>query len=140
MEYLLGSLVTLFLVFVQRFIKYNAEKLKVGINLSQSYIHNLVYPYSALLDGQQIAQQKITQSYKLRDKMQVRVLIVDEKAYWITNNTVFVADLVDGEVDSENAKPIDTMGMDSVQLDRMMFIVDKLTEGTSNDYRGPGYN
>jgi hypothetical protein len=140
MEYLLGSVVTLFLVFIQRFIKYNAEKLRVRISHSQSYIHNLVYPYSALLADQQIVQQKVTQSSKLRDKTQIRVLIVEDKAYWITNNTVFVADLVEGEVDSENAKPIDTMGMDSVQLDRIMFIVDKLTEGTSNDYRGPGHN
>jgi hypothetical protein len=140
MEYLLGSLVTLLFVLIQRFIKYNTEKLKIRVSHTQSYIHNLVYPYSGMTLQEYPVQAKITQSYKLRQQTQMRVLVIEEKAYWISNNTVFVADMVDGEVDSENAKPVDTMGMDSVQLDRMMFIVETLTEGTSNDYRGPGYN
>ena len=139
MEYLLGSLVTLLFVFIQRFIKYNTEKLKIRVSHTQSYIHNLVYPYSAMALHEYPTRTKVTQSYKLREQTQIRVLIVEEKAYWINNNTVFVADVIDGEVDSENAKPIDTMGMDSVQLDKIMFIVERLTEGTSNDYRGPGY-
>jgi hypothetical protein len=139
MEFILGALITLFFIAIQRFIINNLDKTKIKIINSQSYIHDLVYPYSISLEQSGMKVIKNSQSYKFREKTQIKVLVFEEKAYWITNNTVFVADVIDGEVDSPNAKPIDTMGMDSVQLDRMMFIVERLTEGSNNDYRGPRY-
>lgn len=70
-----------------------------------------------------------SQSMKHFDSLHVRILIVDNKAYWISNNAVFSADVVNGEVEKESTTEVDTMGMDNVQLKQMMFIVEKLKEG-----------
>jgi hypothetical protein len=49
--------------------------------------------------------------------------------YWIVNNTFYVADIVDGNVEENTTRLVDTMTMDKVQLDKIMFIVEKLREG-----------
>jgi hypothetical protein len=33
----------------------------------------------------------------------------------------------------DSVKPVDIMGMDAVELEKMIFIIEKLTEGTAND-------
>lgn len=64
----------------------------------------------------------------------LRVAIIDNLAYWISDNAVFVAGInEDGFIDKESARPIDTMGMDKVELDKIGFIVERLTEGNNND-------
>jgi hypothetical protein len=72
--------------------------------------------------------------------MYVRVMVVDDQAYWIKDNTFFTADMVDDNLDNDSTRTVDTMGMDEVQLKKMIFIVDKLTEGTSNDRGDSGYS
>jgi hypothetical protein len=37
------------------------------------------------------------------------------------------------EIDWANATLVDTMGMDKVQLDKMLFIMDQLRDGKQND-------
>jgi hypothetical protein len=37
------------------------------------------------------------------------------------------------EIDGANATLVDTMGMDKVQLDKMLFIMDQLRDGNKND-------
>ncbi len=64
----------------------------------------------------------------------VRIAILDGTAYWISNNSVMMASIDEnGFVDKESAKPIDTMGMDRVELDKLSFIVERLTEGNNDD-------
>jgi hypothetical protein len=70
-----------------------------------------------------------SQSMKHFDSVHLRILIIDNKAYWITNNAVFAADVINGQVEKETTTEVDTMGMDNVQLKQMMFIVEKLKEG-----------
>jgi hypothetical protein len=43
-------------------------------------------------------------------------------------------------INKEAAEQVDTMGMDKVQLDKMLFIMDKLREGINDDSRGSGDN
>jgi hypothetical protein len=83
-------------------------------------------------------RRKVTQATKHNQKTQVRVIFTEEEAYWITNNKLYVAQLIDGIVDEESTKVVDTMTMDKVQLDRMIFIVEKLTEGLTNDSGNSG--
>jgi hypothetical protein len=55
---------------------------------------------------------------------------VESQAYWIRSNVFYTADLNEmGLVDFDSARPVDTMTMSKVQLDKMSFIVEKLTEG-----------
>ena len=70
-----------------------------------------------------------TQSMKYFDSINLRILILEEQAYWIKNNAVFVAQVINGEIEKDTAKEVDTMAMDKVQLNKLMFIVEKLKEG-----------
>jgi len=74
-----------------------------------------------------------TQSAKHQEDSTTKVIVVDDEAYWIKNNTFYKAPLVNQKIDKDSAEKVDTTNMDKVQLDKMLFIVDKLTEGTSDD-------
>lgn len=79
-----------------------------------------------------------TQSSRHQDESTTKVIVVDNEAYWIKNNTFYRAPLINEKIDKDSAEKVDTTNMDKVQLDKMLFIVDKLTEGTSDDSRGSG--
>jgi hypothetical protein len=134
MEYLLGSIVTALIIFIAKKRFTNLEQ-KVDrrqpIIYTQSYIHSLIRPLMIIYgEGH---KPLVTQSTKHHQKGHVRVMFAEDKAYWIVNNTFYVADITDGEVDQESVRPVDTMGMSKVQLDKMIFIVETLTEGVSDE-------
>jgi hypothetical protein len=79
-----------------------------------------------------------TQSLKHHDKSNIKVIILDNSAYWIKDNIFYKAPLVDELIDKDSAEQVDTMNMDKVQLDKMLFIMDKLREGINDDSRGSG--
>lgn len=140
MEYLVGALmaVATIAILVKLFIKNNlvSEK-RVSVKYSQAYIHSLVGPVmDAFMHSE--APIKPTQARKHAESTKVRVIFTDSKAYWIANNTFYEAEVVDGIVQNDLAKAVDIMGMDKVQLDKMIFIVEKLTEGKSSDRSNPG--
>jgi len=56
---------------------------------------------------------------------------MDNNAYWIKDNVFYMADMSsDGMVDKDTTRIVDTMAMNKVQLDKMMFIIDRLREDT----------
>lgn len=77
-----------------------------------------------------------SQSKNHEKETNVRVIIVDGQAYWIKDNIFYNAPLINNLVDKESAQRVDTTHMDKVQLDQMLFILDKLREGVSDDSRG----
>ena len=79
-----------------------------------------------------------TQSKMHYDKTNVKVIILDNQAYWIKDNIFYKAPLDGQSIDKESAEQVDTMHMDKVQLDKMLFIMDKLREGINDDSRGSG--
>lgn len=81
---------------------------------------------------------KKSQSKNHEKETNVRVIIVDGQAYWIKDNIFYNAPLINDLVDKESAQRVDTSSMDKVQLDQMLFILDKLREGISDDSRGSG--
>lgn len=137
MEYLLGSIMTIALLIISK--KFFIHPTKTFNNSemirSQSNTFTLIKPYLQMFN---FDKKIVTQSSKHTDSQYVRVVLVDHKAYWISNNTFFVADEIDGAIDKESAKPVDTMGMDKVQLDKMMFIVETLTEGEGDEHWSTG--
>ena len=68
----------------------------------------------------------------------MRVMFLEDKAYWIKDNAFFTANVFDGIIDEESTSRVDIMGMDDVQLKEMSFIVDKLTEGIDDENRYSG--
>lgn len=128
MEYFLGSLITLLIMsyFGKRSAKVASEPAK-KISYSQAYIDALV-SHKMIQEFLPKPQRK-TQSVEHTKSLEVRVIIIENEAYWISEQTLYVANLVDGVIDSETTKKVDTMTMDTVQLDKTQFIVQKLTEG-----------
>ncbi len=76
------------------------------------------------------------QSKNHYNKTNLKVIILDSNAYWIKDNVFYTAPMVDHFVDKDNAREVDTISMDRVQLDKMLFIMDKLREGINDDSRG----
>lgn len=71
----------------------------------------------------------------------IRFLTMEGKAYWIQDSKVYVSELIDGDLSSINessTKVVDMMALDKVELDKMVFIVETLTEGLANDSRNSG--
>lgn len=141
MEFVLGILFAFATIFfVRRFIL--TESLLSDENTQrliyrQSHVFNLISPYIHYMT-ESIALPN-TQAYDHESKNKLRVVFTDDKAYWIRNNAFYQADLVDGLVDESTAKIVDTMAMDKVELDKMIFIVQQLTEGMTNDGGSTGH-
>lgn len=74
-----------------------------------------------------------SQSKNQYNKTNIKVIIVDGQAYWIKDNIFYKAPLVDHLIDKESATQVDTTEMNKVQLDQMLFILDKLKEGVDDD-------
>lgn len=141
MEYLIGFLISL--VVMYGFFKaqqaYNIiyeHPIKV-IRYSQSHVHSLISPL--LPKPEKIKKIKKTQSVFHNENSHIRVIIMDDMAYWIKDNTFYTANMsMDGTVDKDTTRTVDTMGMNKVQLDKMIFIIDRLREGNLNDSGSTG--
>jgi hypothetical protein len=139
MEYLLGSLLTIVsIVVANRLVKKSLPKYKVNNLLySQSIIHEVLAPF--IPTNQDLKRESFkSQSTQHAKKNTMRVLFVEDMAYWIKDNAFYSANVIDGMVDEESTKRVDTMGMDKVQLKEMSFIVEKLTEGIDDENRYSG--
>lgn len=136
MEYFLGSLITLACVVVVNKLVKREKQITGGIEFSQSHLYTVLAPFMPSND--EISKPKHTQSTKYIETVFFRVVVVGKNAYWIKDNVFYEADVVDGDVDKKTARQVDTMAMDKVQLNKMMSIVEKLTEGTHNDYWDSG--
>jgi hypothetical protein len=80
----------------------------------------------------------ITQSSKHKEKSNIKVIIFDDKAYFVKDATFYCAEMHGTEIDGANATVVDTMGMDKIQLDKMLFIMDQLREGKADDSGNSG--
>jgi hypothetical protein len=144
MEYLLGSLITFIIVSL---VGRNVDRKKVDLEFPfnyvkyrQSDIFSLVRAYnvSQIFEEKNKKNFKNTQSYKHFKNTNIKVIIMDDIAYWIKDNLFYTANVVDGIVDKETTRTVDTMHMDKVQLDKMMFIIDQLREENTRDSGSAG--
>jgi hypothetical protein len=132
MDFLLGTVTTTLVIFI--FIvflinKRNKREPFFSISYSQSHIHKILSPILPQVDQITKAVVKNNQSRKHLKDTNVKVLIVEGKAYWTKNNVFYVSNIVDGDIDKNNAQVVDTMGMNKVELDKMLFIIDQLRKG-----------
>lgn len=142
MEYLLGSVITLITLLIIGYLlrKYSLQRDSYKLVYSQSYIHAMISPITMLLSmGYGERESVETQILKHYDSLFTQVIITKNKAYWIKDNTFFVAPINDdGEIEKDQAVQVDTMSMDTVQLEEMTLIVEELTRGKGYDSRGTG--
>ena len=102
----------------------------------QSDMHNILkdFFFKDIFDDKVVTSQ----SKIWKEKQTTRVVIIDQKAYWVSNNMFYVGDTVDGKVKPETGKPLDTTKMSKREVDKMLFILDNLKNGKLNDSGSTG--
>jgi hypothetical protein len=99
---------------------------------SQSDIHAL----TKVMFSQKKNTEKVSQLTKHEAKNRIDVLVVENKAYWVSNNVFYSGDIVDGAIDHETTSPIDIINMKKEEVDKMLFIMDSLKNGNKDDNSG----
>ncbi len=137
MEYFLGSLITLLCLFALNFKIKKDEPYRIQVpTFSQSRKYLLIKKY--LISVPKARHSHTSQSTKNFAKNLIRGIVVEDDIYWIEDGRLVTANLVNGKIDENSKKVVDTHTMDKVELDRVMFIVEKLTEGDGNDSSNSG--
>jgi hypothetical protein len=122
--------------FIIRVIRKSARKGFSQTLYSQSDIHNLLkYFFSLNIDNNEKHPSQLT---KRKEKDMIKVIVMGNLAYWVSENIFYVAEAVDGEVVPETAEPVDTNSMSRRDLDKMLFILDSLKNGKKNDSSSAG--
>lgn len=139
MEFVLGAIVaTIMLYAAEKYFQklYHVANKTNHYRFSQSALHELIKPL--LPEDLFVPEQKITQSFLHEQKTNLRVIILDGYAYWIKDNTFYRSKMNGYDIDKESTEVVDIMGLDKVQLDKMLFVIDKLREGLPNDSGSAG--
>ncbi len=126
MNNIYGALaLTVPLLFVIGYIVFFRNKTVYEPMMTQSMIHNQYSKQRKYIEK----INKKSQSKIRQEKENVKVIIVEDTAYWIKDNAFYTAPMVDNLINKDYAIQVDTSNMDKVQLDKMLFILDKLREG-----------
>lgn len=120
---------SIIIIAVKRRKKYFAK-----VVYTQSDIHHIVKNF--LPKDLFEVPKLISQARKHVSKNTVRVLIIEDQAYWVHDNMFYVADTADGSVNPETVRPVDTNNMSKRDIDKMLFILDSLRNGNSDDSSG----
>ena len=143
MEYFIGAFLALIVVLTtlrvaSRILKNDKPRV---LRITQSQTFSLISPYVErpyLTNTGSEEPMPETQSRKHTSANTVRLVIYNSNAYWIQDRKFYTAKVVNGNVDRETTKPVDTANMNAVELNELSSIVDKLTEGTGNDSSNSG--
>ena len=120
------------------YIIYRVRKFKVfpGIVYSQSSIHMMIRDFLPKTLYEKPKQK--SQSVNHVDNNTVKVILIDGKAYWVSNNIFYCAEAIGGSVDIDTTEPVDTTNMSKKDIDKMVFILDNLKNGSSDDNSSAG--
>ena len=77
-----------------------------------------------------------SQLNKRKEDKTTKVVILEDQAYWVDNNVFYVGLTVNGIVKPETARPLDTSKLSTKDIDKLLFILDTLKGGKSNDSGG----
>jgi hypothetical protein len=137
MEYFLGCLITLVSLFVfNKMLKQiTIDKINVPI-FTQSRKVELIRNY--LVSKTNAKPDVKTQSKEHVKKNSIKAFFWADNVYWVENGFLVTAKLINGSVDETTKKKVDTHSLDKVELDKITFIVDKLTEGNKDDSGNSG--
>ena len=102
----------------------------------QSDMHNMLkgFFFKDIFDNKAASSQ----SKIWKEKKTTKFLVIDQKAYWVSNNMFYVGDADNGQVRPETGKPIDISTMSPKEVNKMLFILDNLNGGRKNDSGGAG--
>lgn len=115
------------------FLKKIEKNFLTKIKYSQSYFYNISKQYKV------VKTEKIKKTSQLSerlDKSSISVVVLDNKAYWVANNIFYSANFIDGKVETDSIRPIDSNALSKEDLDKMLLILDKLGDGNNSDSGG----
>lgn len=137
MQELIIVFLTLPIVWViLKLIRKRARKKFSKTLYTQSDIHRLLkYFFSIRLPNN---EGPISQLTKRKENSMIKVIFIDGQAYWVSENTFFVAETINGEIQRHTTRPVNTNGLSKVDVDKMLFILDSLKNGNKNDSGSTG--
>jgi hypothetical protein len=137
MEYFLGSAITLVSLFVFNHMlkKITSDNLRVPI-FTQTARVELLKNYLISVVARKPEEETQARNHLKENSM--RAFFLGKDVYWIENGFLFTAKVNNNEVDESTKKIVDTHSIDKVELDKISFIVDKLTEGNKDDSGNSG--
>ena len=122
--------------FILEIVKKKSKKDFSKTLYRQSDIHRLLkYFFSIPLSSNEKSSSQLT---KHKEKSMIKVIVLNDEAYWVSDNTFYVAKAIDGEVQPHTAQPVNTNRLSKPELDKMLFILDSLKNGKKNDSGGTG--
>jgi len=135
LSYFLALSLTLILT---SYILYRGRKLKAfpSIAYSQSSIRLMIKDF--LPKTLYERPRHSSQSLKHVEKNTIKVIFIEGKAYWVSNNIFYCAEALNGNVDIDTTEPIDTTNMSKKDIDKMLFILDNLKNGNRDDSSSAG--
>lgn len=137
MEYLIGATVGILSVFIlAKIFTKRPDQPVMKLKYRQSHIFEIIGVPALVPPGFYDKKDLETQSAKFFDSRYQKILFFKGRAYWIKDNSIYTANLINGIVDEKSTKTLDIMSMSKVELDDMIFIVDKLNEGQSKNDSG----
>jgi hypothetical protein len=104
----------------------------------QSDLHRIMKKFFSQQLIPDLNANRSSQLTKRREKDTIKVIVIDEKAYWVSDNVFYVADAVGGNLIPETAKPLDTKQMSNRDVSKMLLILDNLKDGKLNDSGSTG--
>lgn len=128
MEYIFPILLTLAAVWsIIKIVSIQKWNYIDSVMYSQSSMH---YRLNSFMPNKITTKEKIISQADrhIRENM-IKIVVVNNKAYWTANNIFYVADVDNGEISSDTVKEIDTSEMSKSELDKMLDILDNLKDG-----------
>jgi hypothetical protein len=107
-----------------------------GIAYTQSSIHLMIKDF--LPKTLYEKPRPYSQSLKHVEENTVKVIFIEGKAYWVSNNIFYCAELDGDTVSPDTAQPVDTTNMSKKDIDKMLFILDNLQNGKNDDSSSAG--
>lgn len=127
MEYILSTILTVLVAFGI----INMLGNKIGISKTKEVFRqsdkHLVLKH--FISEQPETRIKMSQLQQRFEQDRVRIVSIEDKAYWVKDNVFYVAELTNDAPDMSTAQPIDTSRMSKDDVDKMLFILDNLGGG-----------
>jgi hypothetical protein len=104
----------------------------------QSDLHRIMKKFFSQQLIPELYTSRSSQLTKRKEKDKIKVIVIDEKAYWVSDNVFYIADAIEGNPIPESARPLDTKQMSNKDISKMLFILDNLKDGKINDSGSAG--
>ena len=137
MQYVLAIGLTLVAFWsIIEFNRYKVSKILQDVRYSQSDIHQVMIDIAP----KKINKKKVieSQSAKHAESTMIKIIVIEDKAYWVKDNVFYFAETNSGDIVDVTAKPVEISDMSKQDIDKMLFILDNLRKGNENDSSGTG--